>query len=402
MKTFNKLFQGDRVVWVVALLLAISSLLAVYSATGTLANSKHDGSNAYVLLRHAATLSVGLLCMYLAHLVKYSYYSRIFQLAFLASVPLLIYTLSFGAYINGASRVIYIFGISFQSSDFAKVAIVGYIARELTMRKNNIKDFKNAFIPLMLPVLIVVALIFPENFSTAAILFACCIIILFVGGINLKYLGLFFAIALLAMTIYVLVMFTLPEEERGRLSTWIERVENYIDSWKKTDDSKTVNYDEEEYQQVHSRIAIAGGGIFGKTAGKSTQRNILPHPYSDFIYAIIIEEYGLIGGAFVLLLYLILLYRVIAILVKMPQSFGGYLAFGLGLMLVMQAMVNMGVAVGVLPVTGQPLPLISMGGTSLLFTGFALGVILSVSKEVDKIDNKEKKIYEPETCESNY
>lgn len=398
MKTFNKLFQGDRVIWVVALLLAISSLLAVYSATGTLANSKHDGSNAHVLLRHAATLSVGLLCMYFAHLVKYSYYSRIFQLAFFASVLLLIYTLRFGININEARRVVYICGISFQSSDFAKVAIIGYIARELTMRKNNIKDFKTAFIPLMLPVLIVVALIFPENFSTAAILFACCIIILFVGGINLKYLGLFFAIALLAMTIYVLVMLSLPEEDRGRLATWIDRVEDYADSWKKTDDSKTVNYDEEEYQQVHSRIAIAGGGIWGKTAGKSTQRNILPHPYSDFIYSIIIEEYGLLGGVFVLLLYLILLYRVIAILVKMPQSFGGYLSFGLGLMLVMQAMVNMGVAVGVLPVTGQPLPMISMGGTSLLFTGFALGVILSVSKEVDKIDNKEDKIYEPEAC----
>lgn len=397
MKTFNRLFQGDRVIWVIVMLLAVSSLLAVYSATGTYANSRYGGNNTYVLLRHAATLSLGLLCAYFAHLLKYSYYSRIFQLALWASVPLLIYTLFFGADINQAQRVVHIFGVSFQSSDFAKIALIGYIARELTKRKNIIKDFKNAFVPIMLPILIVVGLIFPENFSTAAILFACCILILFVGGINLKYLSMFFGIGLLALSIYVLVMFQFPEEQRGRLTTWIDRIEDFAGS-NNTDDSGTVNYDEEDYQKVHSKIAIAGGGIFGKTPGKSTQRNILPHPYSDFIYSIILEEYGLAGGVFVLLLYLILLYRVIAILVKMPQSFGGYLAFGLGLMIVMQALVNMGVAVGALPVTGQPLPMISMGGTSMMFTGIALGVILSVSKEVNKIDNKS---YELEQTQSD-
>lgn len=392
MKTFNKMFQGDRVIWVIVMLLSISSLLAVYSATGTYANARYGGNNTYVLMRHAGTLAIGLVCMYFAHLMKYSYYSRIFQLAFFASIPLLIYTLFFGADLNDAQRVVHIFGVSFQSSDFAKVALIGYIARELTLRKNNIKDFKNAFIPLMIPVLIIVGLIFPENFSTAAILFACCMIILFVGRINMKHILIFIGIGIVAIIIYMSIMLSRPEEERGRTNTWVNRVENFAESFKKVEDGTTINYDEEDYQLVHSKIAIAGGGFLGKTPGKSTQRNILPHPYSDFIYAIILEEYGLAGGIFVMLLYLILLYRVIAILVKMPQSFGGYLAFGLGLLIVMQAMTNMGVAVGVLPVTGQPLPMISMGGTSLMFTGFALGVILSVSKEVNKTDIKTDEI----------
>lgn len=398
MRLFNKLFQGDRVIWMVALMLAFISLLAVYSATGTYANSKYDGNNAFVLLSHAVRLSLGLVVLYAIHLVKYTYYSRIFQLAFWVSIPLLLYTMFFGADLNDAQRVVNLFGVSFQSSDLAKIALIGYLARELTIRQDDIKDFKNAFVPLMLPVLVVTGLIFPENFSTAAILFASCMVLLFVGRINFKYLMIFFMIALFAMSMYILIVLNDKDGDNGRVGTWERRIESFFRSDEDlTDEERAELENKEDFQEIQAKIAIAGGGFWGKMPGNSTQRNFLPHPYSDFIFAIIVEEYGLIGGAFVVLLYLILFFRAIKITTEIPQSFGGFLAFGLSFMLVMQAMINMGVAVGILPVTGQPLPLVSMGGTSLMFTGCAFGMILSVSKEVK---NKSKK-NEPETTEDN-
>ena len=398
MRLFNKLFQGDRVIWMVALMLAFISLLAVYSATGTYANSKYDGNNAFVLLSHAVRLSLGLVVLYAIHLVKYTYYSRIFQLAFWVSIPLLAYTMFFGTDLNDAQRVVNLFGVSFQSSDLAKIALIGYLARELTIRQDDIKDFKNAFVPLMLPVLVVTGLIFPENFSTAAILFVSCMVLLFVGRINFKYLMIFFMIALFAMSMYILIVLNDKDGDNGRVGTWERRIESFFRSDEDlTDEERAELENKEDFQEIQAKIAIAGGGLWGKMPGNSTQRNFLPHPYSDFIFAIIVEEYGLIGGAFVVLLYLILFFRAIKITTEIPQSFGGFLAFGLSFMLVMQAMINMGVAVGILPVTGQPLPLVSMGGTSLMFTGCAFGMILSVSKEVK---NKSKK-NEPETTEDN-
>lgn len=398
MRLFNKLFQGDRVIWMVALMLAFISLLAVYSATGTYANSKYDGNNAFVLLSHAVRLSLGFVVLYAIHLVKYTYYSRIFQLAFWVSIPLLAYTMFFGADLNDAQRVVNLFGVSFQSSDLAKIALIGYLARELTIRQDDIKDFKNAFVPLMLPVLVVTGLIFPENFSTAAILFASCMVLLFVGRINFKYLMIFFMIALFAMSMYILIVLNDKDGDNGRVGTWERRIESFFRSDEDlTDEERAELENKEDFQEIQAKIAIAGGGLWGKMPGNSTQRNFLPHPYSDFIFAIIVEEYGLIGGAFVVLLYLILFFRAIKITTEIPQSFGGFLAFGLSFMLVMQAMINMGVAVGILPVTGQSLPLVSMGGTSLMFTGCAFGMILSVSKEVK---NKSKK-NEPETTEDN-
>lgn len=391
MKSFNKIFQGDRVIWVVVLLLSLMSLMAVYSATGAYANVKYDGSNTRVLLRHAMTLALGLGAVYVTHLLKYSYYSRLLQMAFWISIPLLAYTLFFGADLNEAQRVIRIFGVSFQSSDFAKIALIGYLARELTLKQNEIKDFKTAFVPLMLPVLAVVGLIFPENFSTAGILFASCIVLLFVGRINMKYLIIFMASALVIMSIYIIIVLNVAED-KGRTSTWVQRFESFVEKFKKDENKSKEEIAREEnaedFQALQSKIAIAGGGIIGKAPGRSTQRNYLPHPYSDFIFAIIVEEYGLIGGAFVVMLYLILLYRAIRIIVMKPQSFGGFVAFGLAFMIVMQAMVNMGVAVGIFPVTGQPLPFVSMGGTSLLFTGCAFGIILSVSKEISNNNNE--------------
>lgn len=387
MGKFNRIFQGDRVIWIVIIILALISLMAVYSATGTYANAKYDGKNTYVLLSHAVRLVLGLGAVYVAHRLKYTYYSRLFQIAFWISIPLLAYTLFFGVNLNEAQRVVNILGVSFQSSDFAKIALMGYLARELTLRQNEIKSFKSAFVPLMLPVLAVVGLIFPENFSTAGILFASCMVLLFVGRINMKYLVVFFACTLVVMSMYVIIVLNVAED-KGRTGVWAQRIESFVENFKGDDDKSAEELareaDAEEFQSIQSKIAIAGGGVIGKGPGRSTQRNYLPHPYSDFIFAIIVEEYGLMMGVFVVLLYLILLYRAIRIMVTIPQSFGGFVAFGLAFMMVMQAMVNIGVAVGMFPVTGQPLPFISMGGTSILFTGCAFGVILSVSKELDK------------------
>lgn len=400
MKPFNKIFQGDRVIWVIVLLLSLTSLLAVYSATGTIANSKYGGNNTYALLRHALTLLIGLAAVFVTHRLKYTYYSRVFQIALVLSIPLLVYTLFLGANLNDARRVVYILGnISFQSSDFAKIALIGYIARELTIRQDQIKSFKGAFLPLMLPILFVVGLIFPENFSTAGILFASCMVLLFVGRINIKYLLIFFAAAIVIVSIYIIIVVNFAED-KGRTGAWANRVESFFSSDDKEKSSEDMARLEDggDYQSLQAKIAIAGGGFFGKAPGRSTQRNYLPHPYSDFIFAIIVEEYGLLGGIFVVMLYLILLYRAVRIMVTIPQSFGGFVAFGLAFLLVTQAMVNMGVAVGVFPVTGQPLPLVSMGGSSMSFTGCAFGIILSVSKEINR--NNERK-NELETSENS-
>jgi cell division protein FtsW len=246
----------------------------------------------------------------------------------------------------------------------------------------------------MLPVLAIVGLIFPENFSTAGILFASCLVLLFVGRINMKYLLIFLATALVVMSIYIVIVLNVAED-KGRTGVWVQRIESFVEKFigeEKSAEEIANDANAEDFQSIQSKIAIAGGGIIGKAPGRSTQRNYLPHPYSDFIFAIIVEEYGLLGGAFVVLLYLILLYRAIRIMVTIPQSFGGFTAFGLAFMLVMQAMVNIGVAVGIFPVTGQPLPFISMGGTSLLFTGGAIGIILSISKEIDKINERKNEL----------
>ena len=395
MKKFNRIFQGDRVIWIVIIILALISLMAVYSATGTYANAKYDGKNTYVLLNHAFRLVLGLGAVYAAHRLKYTYYSRLFQIAFWISIPLLAYTLFFGVNLNEAQRVVSILGVSFQSSDFAKIALIGYLARELTLKQNEIKSFKSAFIPLVLPVVVVVGLIFPENFSTAGILLASCLVLLFVGRINMKYLLGILACALVLMSIYLVIVLNVAED-KGRTGVWVQRMESFVEKFKDDEDKSAEELareaDAEEFQSIQSRIAIAGGGVIGKGPGRSTQRNYHPHPYSDFIFAIIVEEYGLVMGAFVVLLYLILLYRAIRIMVTIPQSFGGFVAFGLAFMMVMQAMVNIGVAVGMFPVTGQPLPFVSMGGTSILFTGCALGIILSVSKELDKTKERQDEL----------
>jgi cell division protein FtsW len=388
MNVFLTKIKGDKLIWAVVFVLTIVSFLAVFSSTGTLAYKYHGGNTNYYMLKHGIILFLGLVLMYAAHLVKYTYYSRIFQIIFYISIPLLIITLFFGQTINEANRVLYIPGLNltFQSSDLAKITLIIYLARELSKKQNQIKDFRSAFLPLLVPVLIVCGLIFPANFSTAAILFSISITLMFIGRIKMSYILGMIGIGILVLMIGLTILYFLPVENQGRLGTWKNRVTTFVSG-----------EGGDNYQVEQSKIAIATGGIVGKMPGNSTQRNFLPHPYSDFIFAIIVEEYGLLGGIVIIFLYLFLFYRVVIIVVKAPGTFGSFLVAGVGFALVFQAMINMGVAVNILPVTGQPLPLVSMGGTSIWFTSLSLGIILSVSKELAKKE-AEPKNHQTETA----
>lgn len=372
MKAIQNRIKGDKIIWLVVIILSVVSVLAVYSSTGTLAYKYQGGNTEYYMIKHLIILMFGLVLMYLAHLVKYSYYSRIFQIVLWIAIPLLLLTLIFGVNVNEAQRFLKLpLGFTFQTSDLAKLALIIYLARLLTKRQENIQDFRHAFIPIILPVLLVCFLILPANFSTAAILFATSLVLMFIGRVPFKYM-----ISLVGSGIVLLIIFFILAgyypDLLPRLSTWKSRIENF-------QSSKSEDF----YQVEQAKIAIAKGGVFGKMPGNSEQRNFLPHPYSDFIYAIIIEEYGLIGGIILVFLYMILLFRAVKIVTKCPRNFGAFLTIGLAFSLVFQAMINMGVAVNLLPVTGQTLPLISMGGTSLWFTSIAIGIILSVSKEIE-------------------
>jgi len=366
--------KGDRVIWMVVILLSLLSLLAVYSSTGTLAYKYQEGNTLYYMAKHLIILAFGLGLMYLAHRIKYNYYSKIFQIVLWIAIPLLIITFIFGKDINEARRALPLpFGLTFQASDLAKLTLIIYLARELTRKQEIPQSFKSLFVPLMLPVLIICGLILPSNLSTAIMLFITSLILMFIGRIKFRYLLSMVGVAVGMFLLFVSIMMLLPKERQGRLETWKSRIEKFIGG-----------ESTEEDQVLQSKIAVASGGILGKMPGNSSQRNFLSHPYSDFIYAIILEEYGLIGGAFVILLYLILLFRAVRIVTKIPKSFGAFLTIGVVFSLVFQAFIHMGVAVDLLPVTGQPLPLVSMGGTSIWFTSISIGIILSVSKELGK------------------
>jgi cell division protein FtsW len=369
--------KGDKIIWLVVIILSVFSLLAVYSSTGTLAYKYQGGNTEYYMIKHFIILVLGLFLMYIAHLIKYSYFSRIFQVILWIAIPLLFLTLFVGLNLNEARRVLPLpFGLTFQTSDLAKLTLIMYLARMLTKRQDVIKDFKTAFLPIVIPVLIVCFLILPANFSTAAILFSTSLVLMFVGRINLKHIFAMIGTGLVILFIMVLIAKSYPTL-LPRVDTWISRIEGFISG-----DDKNDNYQVEQ-----AKIAIANGGFFGKMPGNSEQRNFLPHPYSDFIFAIIIEEYGLFGGILIVFLYLILLFRAVKIVTKCPRNFGAFLTIGVAFSLVFQAMINMAVAVNLLPVTGQTLPFISMGGTSIWFTSISIGIILSVSKEIE--NNKE-------------
>ncbi len=365
--------KGDKVVWIVVVLLSIVSILVVYSSIVALAYRYKSGDTEYYLFKHSTIIGFGLLLMYLTHKVKYTYFSRLSQIALYLSVPLLLFTLLKGVSAGEASRWLKIPGTSltFQTSDFAKLALIAYIARVLAIKQDQIKDFKKAFLPILIPVVIICGLILPANFSTAAVLFVTCLVIMFVGRINIKYILSLIGIGIVCLALFVAIIFAFPNIN-NRVSTWKARIENF-----------SKGDSESNYQAEQAKIAIATGGALGKGPGGSTQRNFLPQASSDFIYAILIEEYGLVAGFLLVFLYIILFFRAVRIAGKSDKTFASLLAIGLCFSLVFQGMINMAVAVNLFPVTGQPLPLVSMGGTSIWFTSIAIGILLSVSAEVE-------------------
>jgi cell division protein FtsW len=374
---FSKIFRGDPWIWAIIIILSLVGILAVYSATGGLAFSKQGGNTEFYFLRHTGFLLIGFGFLYLCHLVNYQYFSRVSQLFIWISIILLVVTLAVGSEINNATRVLPIpgLGITFQTSDMAKLFLIMYIARYLSKKQEEIDSFK-VFRNILAVIIIVVTLIAPENLSTALLVFVTCCLLLYIGRINFKYLALLGGAGAAAMGLMVIFLLNINVDNMGesRIPTWKKRIETFMGK----------DNGESNYQQMQSKIAVATGGLLGKGPGNSTQRNYLPHPYSDFIYAIIVEEYGFVGGAGMVLLFLILIFRCIKIVVDSPKAFGALLALGLCLSMSFQAFVNMGVAVGILPVTGLTIPLVSMGGTSLVFNSIAFGVILSVSRTIQE------------------
>lgn len=355
--------KGDKVIWLVIFLITMVSLLAVYTGAGAPVLAA-KGSAIYFLIKHAVLLAVGYFIIYIVSNFDYRLFARISDYLLYLSIPVLIIVLVYGRDVNGASRWISIFGLSFQPSDLGKVALLIHLAKMLTQKQEVIKDFQKGFLPTIAWVVVICGLIAPANLSTAMLLFATSVILMFIGGVDLKFIAGMFVVGLIAG----FILFKVAD----RAATWEHRIDDY---WSSVTDPEF----EPGYQVEQAYGAMAGGGVLGKGFGKSMQRNYVPNSTSDMIYAIIIEEYGFVGAIFVMGLYLVLLFRTVGI-VTISKTFGALLAAGLSFLLVIQAMANMAVAVGVMPVTGQPLPMLSMGGTSILFTSFSLGIILSVSR----------------------
>lgn len=369
----KRYIKGDKVIWLVIIILLVISLLSVYSSTGSLAYQYQGGDTVFYLMRQLRFILLGLVIIFFVHLIPYQIFSRLSVVALWVAFPLLILTLVAGQNINDATRWLQIPGTSFtiQTSDFAKIALVMYLAKILSVNQNNISDFKGVFGKISLAIAGICVLILPANFSTAALVFLTAFTLMFVARIPIKYLALIVFSGIFAFAVFIGGAELLGKE--GRTSTWKNRIETFASG------------EGDSYQADQAKVAIVQGGLFGKGPGNSTQRNLVPHPYSDFIYAIIIEEYGsVIGGILVLALYLWLLYRTGLIIRRSKSTYGAFLAFGLAFGLVLQAFVNMAVAVGLVPVTGQTLPLVSMGGSSIIFTSMAAGMILSVSWGTDE------------------
>lgn len=412
MNFVNKILRGDKVIWIVSIILGIVSLIVVYSATSALAVSKYGGDTGKVLMKHLGMLLFGFVMMIIASRVNYKRYAKMALFLMIPCLALLLYTLVFGRNINDASRSINVGGFSFQPSELAKIILITYLARQLIMMEGSMYNFKDFLVKLALPILVTAGLIFSENLSTAVLLIAVCLVQLFVGRVKFLHIMALVGLCVLGMAAYLgydaiktsienkhrrqtaqetMVIGEAGDnykEKQNRIQTWANRIKTMGE-----DDEKVDRFDDKHMQRTYADIAVASSSLFGKGPGKSEQRNFLPHPYSDFIYAIIIEEYGLVGGVFVLFLYIVLFTRVLRIVIKKPLTFGSLMAFGLGFLIILQAMINMGVSIGLLPVTGQPLPFVSMGGTSLMATGMIIGMILSVTMSIeDESMNKEQEI----------
>ncbi len=390
--------RGDRVIWGIVVILTLVSLLVVYSSTGSLAYKYSKSTESY-LFKQFGLIILGVLIVYFAHRVNYTIYARVAKILFLVSIPLLIYTQFFGEEINQGSRWIKlpVINMTFQTSDLAKLALFMYLSLLLSRKQNVIKDFKKGFLPIIIPVAIICLLIMPSNLSTALIIGGTSLLLMFIGRVRTKHILLTVGIAAIPVTFLLLIaMSTYDKKEQrskelpailsvGRVPTWIGRIQAFIYSSKE-------DANEKQYQLNQAKIAIASGSWFGVGPGNSKQRNFLPHSYSDFIFAIILEEYGLIGGMFMVFVYLLFLYRCIRLYRKCPYAFGAFLALALSFMLVIQAIANMGVNVNIFPNTGVTLPLVSMGGSSFLFTCLSIGIILSVARNVEQLEGKEQPV----------
>ena len=384
--------KGDRVIWGIVVILTLVSLLVVYSSTGSLAYKYNKSTESY-LFKQFAFIILGVLLIYFAHRVNYTIYSRIAKLLFIISVPLLIYTYFFGTRLNEGSRWIMlpVINMTFQTSDMAKLALFMYLSRQLSRKQNVIKNFKAGFLPVIAPVAIICLLVAPANLSTALLIAGTSFVLMFIGRVSTKHILLTIGIAMLPVLVLTMLAVKYYDKAEhkakelpavfsvGCVKTWVGRIQTFMYS-KKEDDNEKL------YQQNQANIAIANGGWFGKGPGKSDARNFLPHSYSDFIYAIILEEYGFIGGAFMVFIYLLFLFRCIRLYRKCPYAFGAFLALALSFMLVIQAIANMGVNVSLFPNTGVTLPLVSMGGSSFLFTCLSIGIILSVARNVEQLE----------------
>lgn len=365
--------KGDRAIWVIAILLSVFSVIVVYSSIPALAYRYKGGNTEYYLIKQILIVAFGFLLMYWTHKIRYTYFSRLSQIALYISVPLLLLTLVKGVSAGDASRWLPIpgTGLTFQTSDFAKLALITFVARMLSMKQDQIKDFKTGFIPVIIPILLICGLILPANFSTAAVLFCTCLVLMFIGRVKMKFIFSLLGIGVVCLALFIAFVYTFPHVNH-RVETWKSRLESF-----------TSGDSESNFQAEQAKIAIATGGIAGKGFGNNTQRNFLPQASSDFIYAMIVEQVGLIGAVLIVFLYMVLLNRAVRIVVRSPKTFGSLLAIGLCFSLVFQGMINMAVAVNLFPVTGQPLPLVSMGGTSIWFTSIAVGIVLSVSRETE-------------------
>jgi len=378
-----KNIKGDRLIWAIAALLAIFSFLPVYSAASNLAYVGESGNTFTFFVKHFMHLFLGFAIIYGVHKVPYRYFRGLSMIMVPIVLVLLVVTMLQGTTIDGAnaSRWIQIpfVGMSFQTSTLAAVVLLVYVARYLSKIQEREVKFSETILPLWIPVFLTLVLILPSNFSTTAIIFVMVMMLAFIGGYPLRYLALIIGAGILFLSLFVLIAKAFPNTMPNRVDTWISRVENFSNG----EDT------EADYQIEKAKIAIASGEIFGKGPGKSQQKNFLPQSSSDFIYAIIIEEYGLIGGLVLLVMYCWLLFRIVIVSQKSDTVFGKLLVLGVGLPIVFQALINMAVAVELFPVTGQTLPLISSGGTSIWMTCLALGIVLSVSAKREEDKEKE-------------
>jgi cell division protein FtsW len=390
--------RGDRYIWGILLILSLISILVVYSATGSLAYKMNRGNTSMYLFKQLSFTMLGLVIVFFLHRMNYTVFTKVASILFLLSIPLLLYTLFFGTRINEGSRWIKlpVINLTLQTSDLAKLALFMYISRLLSRKQEVIKDFRTGFLPIVIPVLIICALIMPANLSNALLTGATSLLLMFIGRVSFKHIALTILVALIPISIIVMIAVithtdapadltgkkAIAEKMKsvGRFGTWVGRVQDFM----------YANDKDIPYQVQQANIAIANGNVFmGLGPGNSRQRNFLPQAYNDFIFSIIIEEYGLLGATFIVFVYLLFLFRCIRIFRRCPYAFGAFLALGLSFTLVIQALANMAVNVHLLPVTGVTLPLISMGGSSYLFTCASIGIILSVARNVEQLEGKD-------------